>query len=224
MNRPFLEFERLLRKPKEIAVAAGQGHVEPSVFVAALLTIVVGAGLFGAALASSRGGIQLLYSSVKLPVVCLLTLAVVTPALAALAVILRRPLSLAGTSVLMLTAAARAALVLLALAPLVWLAFDRGLAYHRGIVVACLCYGVAGLEALRILWLALGRGFRGLLIIAGFSLVLMPAGGQMAWLLRPYVGRPSQTEVPFLRSRESNFGESVHQSLFSSAEIYDEHR
>jgi hypothetical protein len=222
MNRQFVELERLLRHPKEIAEAARQGRVNSGVFVAALLAIVFGAGLFGAALASSRGGIQLLFSAVKLPIVCLMTLVLLTPALTAIAVVLRRPLSLGGTSVLMLASAGRASLVLLALAPVIWLAFDRGLAYHRGIIVACLCYGIAGLEALRMLRRGLGRDVRSLMIIGCFSLVLLPVGGQTAWLLRPYVGRPSQAHVPFLRSRESSFGESVHRSLFSSAEIYHE--
>lgn len=220
MNGLMLSLEQLLRRPEAIAEAARQGRSERGVFVAALLAIVLGAGLFGAALASSRGGIQLLYSTVKLPIVSLVTLIVVTPALSAMAVALRRPLSLAGTSVLMLAAAGRSALVLLALAPVVWLAFDSGVAYHRGILVACVCYGLAGLEALRMLRLALGKDLRSFVIIGCFALVLLPTGGQTAWLLRPYVGRPSQHAVPFLRGRESSFGESVHQSLFSSMEIY----
>lgn len=218
MNGLQLEIERLLRRPEEITEGALLGRADRKVFLAALLSIVIGAGLFGAALATSRGGLQVLYSAVKMPIVCLLTLALVTPALAAMAIVLRRPLSLAGTSVLMLAAAGRAALVLLALAPVVWMAFDHGLAYHRGIIVACLCYGVAGLEALRVLRLALGKDLRSFVIIGCFALVLMPAGGQTAWLLRPYVGRPSQTDVPFLRDRESSFEDSVHRSWFSSME------
>ena len=220
MNSQLLELERLLRRPAEIADAARAGRTERSVFVTALVSVVIGGGLFGTALASSRGGIQLLYSAVKLPTVFLLTLILVTPAIAALAVVLRRPLSLAGASVLMLAAAGRAALVLLALAPVVWLAFDRGLTYHRGIVVACICYGIAGLEALRMLRLALGKDLRSFVVIGAFALVLLPAGGQTAWMLRPYVGRPSQHSLPFLRSRESSFGESVERSLFSSMDIY----
>lgn len=212
--------DELLRRPASIAQAAKSGLPPRGVFLAALIAILLGAGTFGAALASSRGGIQLLYSTVKLPVVSLVTLMVVTPALAAVTTALRRPLTLAGASVLMLAAAGRAALVLLALAPVVWLAFDSGVAYHRGILVACACYGLAGLEALRMLRLALGKDLRSFAIISFVGLVLLPAGGQTAWLLRPYVGRPSQSEVPFLRGRESSFNESVHQSIFSSAEIY----
>lgn len=220
MNQLHLEFERLLRKPAEIAETVRLGRPDQGMFLASLLSIVVGAGLFGAALATSRGGLQVLYSGLKLPLVCITTIILVTPALAALSVVLRRPLSLAGSSQLMLAAAGRAALVLLALAPVVWLAFDRGLAYHRGILVACACYGIAGLEALRLVRFAIGKDIRSFVILGCFAFVLLPAGGQMAWLLRPYVGRPSQSEVPFLRGKESSFGESVHQSLFSSMEIY----
>jgi hypothetical protein len=220
MNALFTEFERLLRKPNEIAENARHGTPDKAVFLAALSAIILGAGLFGAALASSRGGLQFLYSAVKLPAACLLTLIVVTPALAAIATALRRPLSLSGASVLVLAAAGRAALVLLALAPLVWLAFDHGLAYHRGIIVATLCYGAAGLSALGMLRFALGKDLRSYFVIGCFSLLLLPAGGQAAWLLRPFVGRPAQTSVPFLRAREGSFGQSVHRSLYSSMEIY----
>ncbi|HEY5960581.1 MAG TPA: hypothetical protein VIV60_28705 [Polyangiaceae bacterium] len=214
------ELDRLLRHPREIAEQARLGQSNAKLFVVSLLAIVVGAGLFGAALAASRGGIQIVFSAVKLPVVVLVTLVLVTPAIAALATTLRRPLALTGASMLMVAAAGRAALVLLSLAPIVWLAFDRGVAYHRGILVACICYGIAGFEALRLLKLALGEDLRSYAIIACFALVLAPAGGQTAWLLRPYVGRPSQAMIPFVRGRESSFGESVHRSLFSSMEIY----
>jgi hypothetical protein len=220
MNARFQEFDRLLRNPSAVAENVRLGRPTHGVFLAALSSIIVGAGLFGAALASSRGGLQILYSSLKLPIACLLTLILVTPALAALAQALRRPLSLACASVFTLAATARAALLLLALAPIVWLAFDHGVAYHRGILVACGCYGAAGLAALHMLRLAIGRDLRSLVIIGLFSIVLLPAGGQSAWLLRPFVGRPAQTEVPFLRGRESSFGESVHRSVFSSMEIY----
>ncbi len=215
-----LALDRLLRRPHDIARAAREGAPERDLFVTALLSIVIGSGIFGAALATSRGGLQFLYSAVKLPAVSLITLVIVAPALTAIASALRRPISLTGTSVLTLAAAGRASLVLLALAPVVWLSFDSGIAYHRGILVACVCFGIAGLEALRMLGLALGRDLRSVAIIGSFSLVLMTAGGQTAWLLRPYVGRPSQREVPFLRGRESNFGQSVNQTAFSSMEIY----
>jgi hypothetical protein len=220
MSSLALQFERLLRRPTEIAEEARAGRPDAMVFLAALCALVLGAGLYGAALASSRGGLQIVYAALKLPIACLLTLIVVVPALAAISTALRRPLTLSGASVLVLAAAGRAALVLLALAPVVWLAFDQGLAYHRGIVVATLGYGLAGLSALGMLRLALGRDLRSLIVIGCFGLVLLPAGGQAAWLLRPYVGRPSQAEVPFLRSREGSFGASVHQSLFSSVEMY----
>lgn len=220
MNNLSMQFERLLRNPTQIAEEAHKGTPDKTVFLAALSAIVLGAGLFGAALASSRGGLQLVYSAVKLPAACLLTLIVVTPALAAIATALGRKLSLSGASILMLASAGRAALVLLALAPVVWLAFDHGLAYHRGIIVAACCYGAAGLSALGMLRLALGKDLRAHLVIACFALVLLPAGGQTAWLFRPFVGRPSQASVPFFRAREGSFNRSVHQSLFSSMEMY----
>jgi hypothetical protein len=218
MNGLQFELERLLRHPETITNPSSQRQTDRHLFFATILSILVGAGLFGMALATSRGGLQLLYSSIKMPIVCLVTLVFVTPALAAIADVLHRTLTLANAAVLMLTAAARASLILLALAPIVWLAFDHGLSYHRGIIVACFCYGIAGLEALRIIKLALGNTPRSFAIIGVFSLVLLPAGAQTAWLLRPYLGRPSQTAVPFLRCKEGSFNQSVSRSLTSSVE------
>jgi hypothetical protein len=218
MNGLQLALERLLRHPETITDPSRERQTDRHLFFATVLSILIGAGLFGMALATSRGGLQLLYSSIKMPIVCLITLAFVTPALAAVSDVFHRTLTLANAAVLMLTAAARASLILLALAPIVWLAFDHGLSYHRGVIVACFCYGIAGLEALRIIKLAFGNSARSFAIISVFSLVLLPAGAQTAWLLRPYLGRPSQTEVPFLRGKESSFNQSVSRSLTSSVE------
>jgi hypothetical protein len=213
--------EELLRSPDQLLERCRSGRDEQALFLCSLASIVLGSGAFGAVLATSRGGLQLLYSGAKLPLVLLATLALVAPALHALSRSFGRALPLRDGIALLMAAAARASLVLLALSPAVWLCFDRGLGYHDGVVLAAACYGFAGLFALSLVRRALGRGLRGALLVGSFGLVLLPTAGQTAWMCRPFLGRPAQAHVPFFRARESSFADAVFRSLHSSFGDYD---
>jgi hypothetical protein len=46
-----------------------------------------------------------------------------------------------------------------------------------------------------------------------------PVGGQTAWMLRPFLGRPAQEQVPFLRHRESSFLDAVSKSAATGAGV-----
>lgn len=219
--RALVLFDELLRSPQKSAERSVTGDDLPDFVLSSLFAVIIGAGTFGAVLATSRGGIQLFYSATKLPLALLATLVLLVPAFHAIAGALGRPLPFRGAVALSLAATARAALLLVALAPLMWLALDLGLGYHDGVVLSALCYGVAGLAALRLMLHGIGRDLRGALIVAVCALVLCPVGGQTAWLLRPFFGRPAQAEVPFLRHKESSFLDAVQTSARSSAGIYD---
>ncbi len=212
--------DQLLRAPAQVAEQSRDGRNLPALVGVSLGSLMFGAGIFGAVLASSRGGLQLLYSGVKLPLALLATLVLVVPAFYAISKAWGRPLSLGGMVGLSLAAVARGALVLSALAPLVWLALDRGVGYHVSVLIAASCYGLAGITALRLFLDGVGVDVRGALIIATFGLVVLPAGGQTAWLLRPFIGRPAEAHVPFFRQRESSFADAVLQSARSSVGVY----
>ena len=212
--------DQLLRSPKGVAERAKAGEDLPALAIGSLIALVGGAGIYGAVLASSRGGLQLLYSGLKLPLALLATLVVVVPAFYAINKTLGRSLSLAGMVGLSLAAVARGALMLAALAPIAWLAIDRGIGYHASVLVAAGSYALAGLAALRVFLSGVGADLRGLLVILAFGAVVLPAGGQTAWMLRPFIGRPAQTHVPFFRARESSFLDAVTQSARSSVGIY----
>jgi hypothetical protein len=218
----FQLLEELLRSPASVAEHCRSERDPKPLFLASLLATVAGAAVFGGVLATSRGGWQLLYSATKLPLALLGTLILVVPALHAIASGLGRPLKMSNVATLVLAASGRAALVLLSLSPVVWLAFDRGLGYHGGVLLAAGCYGVSGLAALELLRKGLGSDLRSLLVIGCFGLVLLPTAGQTAWMLRPFLGRPAQAHVPFLRARESSFADSVYHSAESSMGIYRE--
>ena len=220
----FSVLDELLRSPKAVAERTRKGGDLRPLFVAALSALVLGAGVFGATLATSRGGAQLLYSGVKLPLALLATLLVVLPAFHAIAAGLGRPQSFSAMVALVLAAAGRGALVLVALAPVIWLCFDRGLSYHPGVLLAAFCYGLAGVASLELLLRGIGRDFRGFMIVVLFGAVLFATGGQTAWMLRPFLGRPAAQHLPFLRARESSFLDAVERSAQSAVGIYHETR
>jgi len=221
MNSQVLSvFDELLRSPRAIAERSRAGGDLRPLFVASLAALVLGAGVFGATLATSRGGLQLLYSGVKLPLAMVATMLLVVPAFHAIAAGLGRPLSFSGMIGLTLAAAGRGALVLVALSPVTWLCFDRGLGYHPGVLLAVACYGLAGVAALDLVLKGVGFDARGFAIVSLFAGVLFVTGGQTAWMLRPFLGRPSAASVPFFRHRESSFWDAVQQSSLSSFGVY----
>ncbi|HWZ89278.1 MAG TPA: hypothetical protein VNW92_10520, partial [Polyangiaceae bacterium] len=191
----FRVLDELLRSPRAVAERTRSGGDLRPLFLAALGALVFGAGIFGATLATSRGGLQLLYSGVKLPFALIATLLLVVPAFHAIAAGLGRPLSFSAMVGLLLAAAGRGALVLIALSPVVWLCFDRGLGYHPGVLLASACYALAGLAALELVLRGIGFDLRGALIVGVFGLVLLATGGQTAWMMRPFLGRPSARHV-----------------------------
>jgi hypothetical protein len=66
----------------------------------------------------------------------------------------------------------------------------------------------------------LGADVRGLLTALAFTAVLLPVGGQTAWMLRPFLGRPAKSEFPFVRASEGSFAEAAVRSAFSSMGVY----
>lgn len=212
--------DELLRSPRSVAARVKRREDLRPLVLAALLSVALGAGAFGAVLGAPRGGLQLGYAAVKLPLSMLATLCLCAPAFTAIAKALGRELDFAGMVGLSLSAAARASLVLLAFAPAVWFAVDRGLGYHGSVVLAVVCYAVAGLSALRVMASGLGADARGACVLLCCAAVLLPTGAQSAWMLRPFIGRPAQASVPLLRHKESSFADAVYVSSRSSLGLY----
>jgi hypothetical protein len=211
----------LLRQPSIVARRCigedGLEHLVP-VWIA---VIVVGAATFGAVIGTHRGDLQVLYAGLKLPLVFLATLALSVPAFHGLATALDRAWSFRATVALALAAAARASLVLIAVAPPLWLAVDWGVGYHASAVLSACCYGLAGLAALGLMLRGLGPATGRVTAALTFAAVFLCVGGQSAWLLRPYLGRPADPEVPFLRPMEGGFADAIVTSARSALGIYD---
>ncbi len=211
----------LLRDPREVARRCLEEENLRPLALASLGAVALGAAVFGGVVGSFRGGEQILYGAVKVPIALLGALVICIPAFHAIAASLGRPWPLRTVVALTMAAAGRAALVLLASAPVLWLAFDLGLGYHSSALAATFAYGLAGLAALGILLRGLGRGRHAITTALAFVAVFLAAGGQTGWILRPYLVRPQTEDVPFLRSVEGGFADAVYRSSRSSVGIYD---
>jgi hypothetical protein len=212
---------RLLRQPDAIARDCREDRDVHEVGAVALAAIVVGAAAFGAVLGSYRGGVQIFYAGIKVPMAMLATLAIAAPAFHGIAAALGRPWPMRSVVALTLAAAGRASLLLLAFAPALWLMLDFGVGYHAAAVLAALAYGASGLAALGILVRGLGKGPGRALTALAFVAIFFAVGGQASWILRPYLVRPRTDHVPFLRAREGSFDESLFWSTRSAAGVYD---
>lgn len=210
----------LLRDQRRVLDRIDRGEALGDLVRTCVLTIAASTAVLGAAIGAQRGGLQIAFAAVKLPLVLLLTAGLVTPALSALDQVvgvrgdLRR--DLAGV----LAALALAGLLMAATAPIVLMG-GAALGYHDTILLLVACCGVGGLGGLMFFGRALLRrgGRRRLtgLVFLGLSAVV---GSQMAWTLRPWVVRPQSPEVIFVRSLEGNFLESVRGSVDSARGIY----
>ena len=183
-----------------------------------VLIIAVAAALFGAAMGAYRGGVQVLFSAVKLPAALLFTAALITPAFAALHAGARGHLDARRDGAVMLASLAAASLLLSGLAPVVLLAGFWEFGYHDTVLLvvgACSVGGVFGLS-LFLRAVARGRALARGWVALGVGLVFMAVGSQMSWTLRPFLVRPRTVQAPFLRPVEGSFLEAVVTSVDSA--------
>ncbi len=210
----------LLRAPAQVARQCRQDSDIRSLAAVSLAAIAVGGAAFGGVVGSFRGGTQIAFAAVKIPLAMLLALAVCVPSFHALAAVLGRPWPLRTVLALTLTSAARGSLALLAFAPAVWLAYDLGLDYHPAALLAAAAYGLAGLAAFGILLRGLGDGKGRAATVLAFGLVFFSVAAQTGWILRPYLVRPQTKDTPFLRAREGSVVDALWTASHSSFGIY----
>ncbi len=179
-------FSLLLRDPAATAARCREGRQLSQLAVFSIVALLLGGGIFGAILGAERSSLQALYSALKLSAAWFLSLVLCVPSYYALVGLLGQNARFRELTALVLLATGRAALVLLALAPVVWLVADVYDDYHKVVLAAALAYGGAGLAAVGVLARRAPRhsrrGLEALLMVGCFFLI----GGQVAWALRPY--------------------------------------
>ncbi|MFN3199810.1 MAG: hypothetical protein ACE366_15515 [Bradymonadia bacterium] len=185
-------------------------------------TIILGTGVLGATLGMYRGGWQVLYAAVKLPLVVLLTAGFCTPAFSAMQAALHGRTRIRRDLLVVLGTLALSSMLGAACAPLLMLAMSVQVNYHTLTLLTVMCCAVAGAGGLTFFFGALKRwvGSRQKLMALTLFLVFSSVGSQMTWTLRPFLVRPRTVEVPFVRGIEGGFVDAVLQSLDSAQGRY----
>jgi hypothetical protein len=186
----------LLRRPGDVAARCSEPASQADIAKLDLVLIVLCGALFGAAIGTYRGGLQIAFSAVKIPAATLVTLALCGPGFAVLGTAFGRRWTLRQTLALALTAGARSSLVLFALTPVLWLMINLGTSYDTVRLFAVGAYGLAGLSGLLFLLRGIGPSPGRAATIASFLSLFFLVGAQTAWLLRPYLGDPHDADVP----------------------------
>ena len=214
--------DQLLRDAPAVLERIREGRDLTTLAKAMILTIAFGGGVFGAAMGTFRGGAQILYAGIKLPIVLMLTMAVCAPALTALNRAVGRRGCMRRDIALVLSALARSSLVLAAQAPLVLLAVRADASYHAVILLVVACCAIAGVVGLAMFLRGLyASSSAGLWTVApALFLVFGLVGTQMSWTLRPFLLRPRTPDVVFVRAVEGSFFEAVAQSVQSARGVY----
>jgi hypothetical protein len=214
--------DQLLRNRDAMLARIAAGNGLAAITRAMVATIAIAMAIVGAALGSYRGGIQIGYAAIKLPLVLLGTAALSAPALTAIGASLGRRARLSADLALVVTALAFGALMLAACTPLILLGRAMDLSYHRMILGTVAVFALAGIASLRMIIHALsverspGRGSA----IVGLCIVFALVGGQLSWALRPYLVRPRAEEVVFVREVEGSLFDAITGAVRSARGIY----
>ncbi len=214
--------DQLLRDRDAMLARIAAGKELAAITRAMVATIAIAMAIVGAALGSYRGGIQIGFAAIKLPLVLLGTAALSAPALTAIGASLGRRARLSADLALVVTALAFGALMLAACTPLILLGRAIDLSYHRMILGTVGMFALAGIASLRMIIHALsvergpGRGSA----IVGLCIVFALVGGQLSWALRPYLVRPRAEEVVFVREVEGSLFDAISGAVRSARGIY----
>jgi len=213
--------DELLKKPALAARAVEAGSDLTARTQTYVKVLIACTATFGAALGFHRGGAQILYAALKLPLVTLVTLAVIAPLLHLLNRALERPANMARDVAALVAALARGALVLAAETPLIWAAHAVGAEYHRMILITVVACAVAGAVSFWFLWgvLSSTRQSRWLVALIVLTTVVI-VGAQATWLFRPYLVRPRAAGVVFMHPLEGSFSEALGDSIQSARGNY----
>ncbi len=213
--------DTLLRDRQRLMEMIKKGESSGTLAQVMLLTILFSSAAFGATLGGFRGGIQIFYAALKVPMVLLFTLGLSAPCFSTLNMVVHGKLTLRQDLTLLLSALAISSLLNAALAPIILLAITLLLSYHDIYLLVVLCVSLSAFGGGYFLFRALGdRGPKARWLFLPFLAVVTVVGSQMGWTLRPYLVRPRTQKVPFVRSVEGNFIGSVVTSLASSQGIF----
>jgi hypothetical protein len=201
----------VLRDPvgvaRDHAGPAGLARLAPQL----LLVTALGGLALGAAVGAPRGALQATFAAVKMPLILLAPLLIAVPAVRSLHGLLGTDTPLPRAMVAGLVGTARAALVALALAPVVYLV-SSSVDYHLTVLVLALTLIAAGAPGMRAMAESMAEvptaGVARLVATVGTVAVFGLVAAQTGWLLRPFVLEPG-AEVVFLKPVEGDIFDAL---------------
>jgi hypothetical protein len=217
----------LLLRDREVMLARIRAGTNLAAILKVMIaTIAVTMAIVGAALGSYRGGVQIAYAAIKLPLVLLGTAALSAPTLTAIGRAVGRRSNLVQDLTLVMSALAFGALMLVAGTPLILLGRAVDLTYHQMILMTVTMFGIAGLASLHMIIRAVSienlrdgtRGWR--TAVFGLVIVFVTIGGQLSWALRPYLVRPRTENIPFVRAIEGSLFDAITGAFQSARGVY----
>jgi hypothetical protein len=216
--------DQLLRDRAGLLARIRAGRDLAALMRVMIATLAFAAAIVGGALGTYRGGVQIAYAALKLPLVLLGTAALSAPALTAVGVALGRRARLPADLALVMAALAFGALLLVAATPLLLLLRALEVPYHDLILAVVAVFASAGVASLNLVGRGLvaddgpGRAAALLALCTVFALV----GGQLAWALRPFLVRPRAADVAFIHDVEGSLADAIITSLASARGVYAE--
>lgn len=207
----------VLRDPRGVVERSTRREVLADTVPKLLLLTIGCAAVFGGVVGSYRGGLQVPFAAVKMPLVLLAPLLAAVPATGALYRVAGVDVDGTRLGVAGLVAVARTALVAAGMAPVLWLLYSVGVGYHLAVVALAGMLVLAGIPGL----LTVFRTMPGKAPLAALAamVVLGVSTAQVGWVLRPFVARPT-AEVTLLRPIEGDISGTLLRSTFAAGEIY----
>lgn len=202
--------DELIKRREDFYETLVEGKNFKEYFIGSTLAIFLFSFIYGLTMGSYSGGLQILYSAIKIPILLLVSLYLTMPTYYLLYTLLGGKRSLSQTVILLVSSITIMATVLIALVPVnlffIITAVKSSLTYAFTVLLNITVFALGGSFALHYfikgakkLYQESGENWKPAFLLG--SLVLIFVGTQMAWVLRPYFNYYPQ----FIRPLESNF-------------------
>jgi cytochrome bd-type quinol oxidase subunit 2 len=211
---------RVLREPASVVDDADHPKRFARLVSQLILIAAFGAALFGMVVGSYRGGIQIGFAALKMPILLAVPVVIALPAMKALWVSCGVDVGYRRLCAASAVGMARTAVLVGALGPVLWLLYSLHTPYHLSILFMVGALALAGIPGLYVMAVAVPEGGRRRPMAMLSTVLLMGCVfAQTGWMLRPFVVRPS-ADVAALRQMESDVFSAIGYAGLSSIGRY----